>query len=99
MAPRDLRSRYMIDGFGKIVYADRLPTCCLCSFFCKPLRAAKLEDDFTAGLADLVQSSGMGAFEPNCILAAWPKNALGDDVQSRIKLATSPASRASSLEP
>ncbi|CAJ1371617.1 unnamed protein product [Effrenium voratum] len=61
---KELLERYMIDGFGKIVYAD----------------------DFTAGLADLVQSSGMGAFEPNCILAAWPKNALGDDVQSRIKL-------------
>ena len=26
------------------------------------------EDDFANGLASLVQSGGMGAFEPNCIL-------------------------------
>lgn len=26
-------------------------------------------DDFANGLANLVQSGGMGAFEPNCLLA------------------------------
>ena len=51
---KELLRKYMIDGFGKVVYSD----------------------DFVNGLASLVQSGGMGAFEPNCILAQWPKDVL-----------------------
>eukprot|EP00931_Biecheleriopsis_adriatica_P058779 TRINITY_DN35076_c0_g1_i1.p1 TRINITY_DN35076_c0_g1~~TRINITY_DN35076_c0_g1_i1.p1 ORF type:complete len:1025 (+),score=157.76 TRINITY_DN35076_c0_g1_i1:47-3121(+) len=41
-------------------------------------------DDFTAGVSDLVQSTGMGAFAPNCLLASWPDNALAES-QAGIK--------------
>ncbi|CAE7264818.1 SLC12A7 [Symbiodinium sp. KB8] len=51
---KELLRKYMIDGFGKIVYSE----------------------DFTTALTGLVQSSGLGAFEPNCVLASWPKDAL-----------------------
>ncbi|CAK9027746.1 Solute carrier family 12 member 5 (Electroneutral potassium-chloride cotransporter 2) (K-Cl cotransporter 2) (hKCC2) (Neuronal K-Cl cotransporter) [Durusdinium trenchii] len=64
---KDLLRKYMIDGFGKVVYSD----------------------DFANALADLVQSGGMGAFEPNCLLASWPKDALAlgrEGVERRSKL-------------
>lgn len=64
---KELLRKYMIDGFGKVVYSD----------------------DFANGLASLVQSGGMGAFEPNCILASWPKNVLDlgrEGVEKRSKL-------------
>ncbi|CAE7550458.1 SLC12A5 [Symbiodinium pilosum] len=64
---KELLRKYMIDGFGKIVYSE----------------------DFTTALTDLVQSSGLGAFEPNCVLASWPKDALElgrAGVETRTKL-------------
>lgn len=64
---KELLRKYMIDGFGKVVYSD----------------------DFANGLASLVQSGGMGAFEPNCILASWPKDVLElgrEGVEKRSKL-------------
>lgn len=32
-------------------------------------------EDYSAGLMSLVQLSGLGAFQPNCVLACWPKDA------------------------
>jgi potassium/chloride transporter 4/5/6 len=32
-------------------------------------------EDFSSGLMSLVQLSGLGAFQPNCVLACWPKEA------------------------
>ncbi|CAE7477296.1 Slc12a4 [Symbiodinium natans] len=64
---KELLRKYMIDGFGKIVYSE----------------------DFTTALTGLVQSSGLGAFEPNCVLASWPRDALQSGkagVDTRAKL-------------
>lgn len=48
-------------------------------------------EDFSAGLLSLVQIAGLGAFQPNCVMAAWPKEeewrATGDkglEVRSRL---------------
>merc|ERR1712232_43180 len=30
-------------------------------------------DDYSNGLLCLMQISGLGAFQPNCVLAQWPK--------------------------
>lgn len=32
-------------------------------------------EDFSSGIMSLVQLSGLGAFQPNCVLACWPKEA------------------------
>ena len=43
------------------------------------------------GLASLVQSGGMGAFEPNCLLAQWPKDVLAlgrEGIERRSNLVT-----------
>eukprot|EP00930_Biecheleria_cincta_P096598 TRINITY_DN8841_c0_g1_i2.p1 TRINITY_DN8841_c0_g1~~TRINITY_DN8841_c0_g1_i2.p1 ORF type:complete len:1089 (+),score=175.20 TRINITY_DN8841_c0_g1_i2:220-3267(+) len=42
-------------------------------------------NDFGTGVESLVQATGLGAFEPNCILASWPENATGHDEQSAEK--------------
>merc|ERR1712054_187008 len=39
-------------------------------------------EDFSSGFMSLVQLSGLGAFQPNCVLACWPKEATWNQTTS-----------------